>query len=136
MTYDVAPVAPDVTYRVCGECGAHCDDPDWISCHECGHVLAEDPPTKRTDMAAIDPTEKTRHVTTYRVVRVNDVEFNSDPHRTWHRTIAGAFKAIADFTRVQSWSQGRWRVVEIPPGEAWDYDGTVMAAVEIGRGVE
>lgn len=79
----------------------------------------------------IGPDDQAHTVVTFRVVRVNDRAFNSKPGKSY-RTLRAALRAIA--TVADDWEH--WRVVEVPAGEPWDYDGTIVAAIRTGRGIE
>lgn len=79
----------------------------------------------------IEAGERAHTIDTYRVVRVNDRAFNEKPGKPY-RTIRAALRAISTVADESE----HWRVVEIPAGEPWDYDGIVVAAIQIERGCE
>lgn len=80
---------------------------------------------------------------TYRVVKVGDRAWNEQTERMdlsiRPRSLRHALAdlaALAAPNAVGAEINGyRWRVVEIPAGEHWDYDGTVVAEILVGRGV-
>jgi len=95
------------------------------------------PDTLSPSGCPISPDEEIAKVPTYRVVKVNDRAWNA-----WMGTTAlgSRRKTLRDaLVDLIGWNNGamneHWRVVEVPAGEPWDYDGVIVAEVKTGRGV-
>ncbi len=78
----------------------------------------------------IEAGEKVYDHATFRIVIVNDREYNSRDHGASH-SLRSALVKMGSFL-----CQGHLRVVRVPAGEPWDYDGTIVASLRVGEGVE
>jgi len=84
----------------------------------------------------LSPDEKVHRTLTYRIVALNLAgelgaasRFNAEP-RAAHRTLSGALRRIATDGCVGD----RYRIIVIPAGEPWDYDGRIVATVDLRTG--
>lgn len=79
----------------------------------------------------IEAGEPVHKVPTFRVVRCGDRVFNEQPFKAC-RTTTEALQRIVSIAN----NGEHYRVVRIPAGEPWDYDGTIVASLRLGAGVE
>ncbi len=52
---------------------------------------------------------------------------------TFQRALRTLGEQAADADQLSRHPGGRWRVIEIPAGEDVDYDGVIVAQLEVGR---
>lgn len=81
-------------------------------------------------------TDRTFKITTYRLIAVDLVgdsgaarRFNSEPGKAYWTITSALSGAIA-----RAVVGDRYRVIRVPPGEPWDYDGRVVACLDMRPG--